>query len=101
VDGVEMLVEVGQGGSKRQAATWGVEHPEELVRWTSAVLETFGKLGATLGAGEVVQVDALGTHDRLSLIPKGDKGLCVGLRRSLAPEQAREVLRLVLSRWAS
>jgi len=99
--GVEVVLSVQPGQPEPKVESWGVEHPSELAQWTSKTLQLFGALGQTLQAGQLTQVEALTSANRLLLAPKGEACLCLGFGRRVAPEEARESLKSILSQWAS
>jgi CheY-like chemotaxis protein len=100
-EGVELALSVQPGKPEPRVESWGVEHPEELAQWMSHTLQLLAALGETLQAGNLTRLEALTSANRLVLAPKGEAGLCLGFGRDVAPEQARESLKSILSQWAS
>jgi hypothetical protein len=100
-DGVDFILSLRTAGAEPVVDSWGVEHPEDLSRWVRSSLERFRRLGERLQTGKVVQIEALNGSHRVSVAVKPEGCIMVGFKRTLVPEQARETLKLILSKWAS
>jgi len=101
VDGVEMLLSIRVSDGEPHLDSWNVEHPDDVGHWMYTVLQSFQGLGEKLQAGRLSQVDFLGASNRWALVPRGEDGLLMGLRRTMVPEQARDIVKQITTKWAS
>ena len=101
VDGVEMLLSIRVADGAPQLDSWNVEHPDEVGHWMYSVLRSFHALGEKMQTGKLVQVDFLGAGTRWALVPRAEDGLLIGLRRTMVPEQARDIVKQLTTKWAS
>jgi hypothetical protein len=100
IEGLEFVVAVSPVESGQTFAT-GVEDPNAAARWTKNCLESFGKLGERLHAGQLVKVDGLGVQRRLTAVAQNGSHFCIGWKSCLENDAARDVVRKVLGLWTS
>jgi CheY-like chemotaxis protein len=100
IQGVEFVLDLPVDAQK-PPETWGVDNPEPLSKWMRATVESFRQMGEQFVAGQVQEVEGRGLHRHAVVSVGRDKLLCVGLQRSLSPEQIRETMKNVLAQWAS
>ncbi len=106
LDGVHLVLSarrpVQEGlDSAPRIDSWGAENPDELERWCSGAIKGFNQLGSELELESVTHIEVLTPAMRLSIAPKAGNLVCVGFDRTMAPESARETLKLILSKWVS
>lgn len=93
-----MAVELG-GGQKYEH--WGCDDPAPLAVWIQQTAQGFKDLSSVLKAGELLDVQASGSQRNLAILSADEEVLGLGLTRALAPQQIRETLTQIESRWAS
>jgi len=81
--------------------SWGVENAEKVAEWTRRTVERFQTLGENLKLGVPGQMDGSTTQRHVVLARRGDRAICLGLQRALAPEQIRQTVNTLLLKWAS
>lgn len=100
-DGVAFILSLRASGAEPATDSWGVENPEALGQWTRGALERFRRVGEHLQAGRVVHFEVIDGAHRIAVEVRPEGCLLVGFKRTLVPEQARETMKLILSKWAS
>jgi CheY-like chemotaxis protein len=100
VKGVEFALSVPVD-EKQAPETWGVANPDPLAKWTREAIKTFRALGEQFVAGELAEIEGHGLQRHVTLTVGTEKHLCVGLQRSLTPDQIRETMKIILTAWVS
>ena len=100
VEGVEFILAMKPGEANQREAR-GLENPERMAAWAKQSLEGFRALGERLQAGPFEQIEGLGLQRHVALAQQRDTELCVGWRHSMTVQQVREMMKKVLSLWAS
>lgn len=95
--GVEFIVAC-DGPDQYQA--WGVENAPEFSAWARKTMDRFHKLGETLHLGQLRQVEGSTSQRHIAIVCRGAKEICVGLQRSLSPDQVRQTMKNILAKWA-
>ncbi len=93
-----MAVELGEG---KKYEHWGCDDPAPLAVWIHQTAHAFKHLGDQLKAGELLDIQAFGSQRNLAILSADEEVLGVGLTRALAPQQIRETLTQIETRWAS
>jgi hypothetical protein len=99
-NGVEFVLALNPTDEKAEQS-WGLENTKPVAEWTRQTLEQFRDLGEFLEVGAVQQIIGTGPHRKVALGPCGHSELCVGFPASFPPEQLRETMKNVLTKWAS
>jgi CheY-like chemotaxis protein len=97
--GVEFIVCTDANG--QPTGSWGIESPERIALWAKASTDALRSLGEKLQAGPLAVVGATSSQRQLAIVPKPDRSLAVGFRRSLSHEQVKETLKTIVAKWAS
>ncbi len=97
IGGVEFILAVP---AKGQPESWAVENPERLAGWTRKTMAGFRKLGENLQLGQLRQIEGAGSQRQTFLVSRAQTDICIGLQRSLPPEQAQQALNHILAKWA-
>jgi len=100
LEGIEFVLAIGTEDKRRQEY-WGLENAAPLAEWTREALESFGALGERLRVGAVQQIVGSSLHRKITVAPAGDTLLCVGFASSFSPDQLRDTMKDILSKWAS
>ncbi|HEY6168965.1 MAG TPA: response regulator [Verrucomicrobiae bacterium] len=96
--GVEFILATSEADP---VESWGVENAEKVAEWTRRTVGRFQKLGESLELGEAGHVNASTNQRRVILAGCGDRTICLGLQKTLAPEQLRQTVNNLLLKWAS
>jgi CheY-like chemotaxis protein len=99
LNGVEFVLAVG--ADTKGEDFWGLENPKPMADWMHETLAGFQALGERLQAGQLQQVVGTGPQRKVALAPCGKTELCVGFPPTFSPEQLRETMRNILTKWAS
>ncbi|HMJ65696.1 MAG TPA: response regulator [Candidatus Binatia bacterium] len=99
MNGVEFLMILGK--DKKAEDFWGLENPKPMATWVRQTVNTFRELGERLQVGEMQQVIGTGPHRKLTVATSGHSSLCVGFPVTATPEQIRETMRTIITKWAS
>jgi CheY-like chemotaxis protein len=99
IDGVEFVLAVGT--KKATPNSWGLENPKPVADFTRQTLENFRELGDRLQFGELQQILGSGPQRKVAVTTCGESELCVGFPPAAGPEQVRDSLKTILSKWAS
>jgi CheY-like chemotaxis protein len=99
MDGVEFVLAVQ--ASKGAPNSWGLDNPKPVADFTRETLENFRELGERLQFGELQQILGSGPQRKVAVTTCGQSELCVGFPPSVGPEQVRDSLKSILSKWAS
>jgi len=99
MNGVEFLMILGK--DKKHEDFWGLENPKPMATWVRQTVNTFRELGERLQVGEMQQVIGTGPHRKLTVATSGHSSLCVGFPITATPEQIRETMRTIITKWAS
>jgi CheY-like chemotaxis protein len=100
VEGVEFVLTMRAGERSHQVAR-GLENPERVAKWARQSLDRFRALGDQLHVGALEQIQGLGPQRHVTLTSQGDTEFCIGWTHTMTPERIREMLRKVLTLWAS
>jgi CheY-like chemotaxis protein len=100
-DGVEFVLAVPPD-EKAPCDAWGLEDPPQLANWARSTYRRLSDLGDKLETGAIVQINGFGLQRHWSLARDPQKGLlCVGFRRTLAPEKVDETMKHIFTKWVS
>lgn len=99
VEGVEFVLAVPPARSA--LTSWGLDNPEPVAEFTRETLSNFRDLGDRLQFGELQQILGSGPQRKLAVTTCGESELCVGFPPSTGPEQVRDSIKSILSKWAS
>jgi CheY-like chemotaxis protein len=99
VSGVEFVLRV-MAEKKQSVESWGLENVEQMSDWVRFVGQRFQALGERLQFGQFRQLEGFGLQRHVAVTSQADTGLCVGFRRTLSPEQVRETMKHIVSKWA-
>ncbi len=99
VEGVEFVLAVPPARSA--PTSWGLDNPEPVAEFTRETLSNFRDLGDRLQFGELQQILGSGPQRKLAVTTCGESELCVGFPPSTGPEQVRDSIKSILSKWAS
>lgn len=99
MDGVEFVLAVES--KKATPNSWGLENPKPVADFTRETLENFRELGDRLQFGELQQILGSGPQRKVAVTTCGESELCVGFPPAAGPEQVRDSLKNILSKWAS
>jgi CheY-like chemotaxis protein len=99
MNGVEFLMILGK--DKKAEDFWGLENPKPMANWVRQTMHTFRELGERLQVGEMQQITGTGPHRKLTVAMSGPSSLCVGFPSATTPEQMRETMRTIVTKWAS
>jgi CheY-like chemotaxis protein len=100
VEGVEFVLAMQPGDSGQQQAR-GLENPERMSTWARQTIESFRAMGDRLQVGGLEQIEALGPQRHVALASHGNTEFCVGWNQSMDAEQIHEMMKKVLTLWAS
>jgi CheY-like chemotaxis protein len=100
VPGVEFLIEVPEDKSK-DAAAWAAENVPATAAWMRETVDQYRKLGDELQAGQLLSIEFHGSQRHLTCAPGVGRHLLAGWNRHLPPDELRENLKLLTSKWAS
>ncbi len=98
--GVEFVLSVATA-DKKKYEQWGVQDADAVAAWTQATAANFRALGERLKAGQLNQIEALGSQHHLALIAHPEKDLCVGFQRALTHSQVQETMKHIQTKWVS
>lgn len=98
MDGVDFVLAVGAKASQN---SWGLENPKPVAHFTRETFENFRDLGERLQFGELQQILGSGPQRKVAVTTCGESELCVGFPPSTGPEQIRDSLKSILSKWVS
>ena len=98
--GVEFFLAVGTDRHHTKDY-WGLDQPDAMADWSRETLKEFHDLGEDLHWGGLRQVLGFGPQRHVALAPCAEKELCVGFQRSASPDQIRDTMKTVLTKWAS
>ena len=96
--GVEFILATSEADP---VESWGVENAEKVAEWTRRTVGRFQELGESLELGEAGHVDASTSQRRVILAGCGERTICLGFQKALAPEQIRQTVNTLLLKWAS
>ncbi|MBM3848464.1 MAG: response regulator [Verrucomicrobia bacterium] len=80
---------------------WGISDPAPLSAWVRKTMLDFRKLGESLSTGDVRRVLVAGSDRKLAMTRLGSRDVLIGFESSKDLTEARNVLRTVLTKWAS
>jgi CheY-like chemotaxis protein len=100
VPGVEFLIDVPEDKAK-DAEAWAAENVPATAAWMRETVEQFRKLGDELHAGQLLSLEFHGQQRHLTCAPGLRSHLLAGWNRNLAPDELRENLKTLTSKWAS
>jgi Domain of unknown function (DUF4388) len=80
---------------------WGIHDPTPLSHWVQQTMNDFRTLGETLQTGEVRRILVSGVDRKLAASRIGKRDVVIGFHSSIHLEQVRDVLKTVLTKWAS
>jgi len=99
MDGVEFVLAVGP--KKGPPNSWGLENPKPVADFAHDSIGNFRELGERLQFGELQQILGTGPQRKVAVTTCGESELCVGFPPTIAPEQIRDSLKTILSKWGS
>src|SRR5262249_30131497 len=96
--GVEFILATS---APESVESWGVENADALAAWTRRTAERFQALGESLELGAPGQVDAATSQRHVVVARRGERAICLGLNKTLAPELLQKTIKTMLLKWAS
>jgi len=99
INGVEFVLAI-ETKSGKTAFARGLENPEGVAAWTRRYIQKFEELGERLHTGHLGQIDGLGPQRQLTATRRNGTQFCIGWKNSMDREEAREVVKKVISLWA-
>jgi CheY-like chemotaxis protein len=99
--GVEFVVASVTRKKKTSHEFWGLENPKPISEWMEQLVTNFESLGERLQIGEMQQVFATGPVRKAAISRCGDTKLCVGFGAALPPEELRDTMKTILTKWVS
>ena len=100
INGVDFVLSVA-AEDKKKFEHWGVEGAEAVAAWTLATAANFRALGERLKAGQLNQIEGLGSQHHVALVSGSQKELCVGFQRALSHTQVQETIKNIQTKWVS
>lgn len=98
--GVECAI-VQDAGSGAHEDHWGIHDPKQIADWAHHSMKDFRALGELLKAGEIRRVLYVGSERKFAVSPVGTRDVCVGFKTDLGLVEVRDVMRTILTKWAS
>lgn len=80
---------------------WGIHDPKQVADWSHKSMKDFRALGDKLGAGEVRRVFFISSERKYAVSAVGPRDVCVGFQSTLQLTDMRDILRTILTKWAS
>ena len=80
---------------------WGIHDPKSISDWAHQSMKDFRDLGEQLKAGEIRRVLCAGNERKFAISPVGTRDVCVGFQSRLGLTEVRDILRTILTKWAS
>jgi len=98
--GVQFAVTV-ESGDVTKFEHWGSENPDEIAAFMHATNADLRALSELLGAGQLEEIEALGTQRHLAILVGDNESLGIGFTRSAVLPQVRETMKTIESKWLS
>ncbi len=98
--GVQFVLAIDAADEKR-VEQWGCEDPEKIAHWIHESCQLLRKLGDTLEAGELTDIEGLGPQRHVAVLVGDDEYLGVGFTRSATLPHIRETMKQIETKWAS
>ncbi len=98
--GVEFVLSVA-ADDKKKYEQWGVQDADALAAWTQQTMTNFRALGERLKAGQLNQIEGLGSQHHMAVLSRPDKELCVGFQRAFTHSQVQEAMKHIQTKWVS
>ncbi len=99
-NGVEFVLSVA-ADDKKKYEQWGVQDAEAVAAWTQETAANFRALGERLKAGQLNQIEGLGSQHHIALLSRPEKELCVGFQRAFTHSQVEEAMKHIQTKWVS
>ena len=96
--GVQFAVSV-QTADPTKFEQWGMENPEVMAKWIHQTSKAMQSLGDLLEAGQLEQLEGLGTQRHIAIIVSDEESLAVGFTRSAALPHIRETMKQIEGKW--
>jgi len=98
--GVQFAVAV-ESGDASKFEQWGSENPDEIARFIHSVTTELRALSDVLTAGELEEIEALGSQRHLAVLVGDSESLGIGFTRSAVLPQIRETMKSIEAKWLS
>ena len=99
-NGVEFVLTVATDDSKK-FEQWGVQDADALAVWTQQTAASFRELGDKLKAGQLNQIEGLGSQHHIAMLSRPEKVLCVGFQRAFTHSEVQETMKHIQTKWVS
>lgn len=80
---------------------WGLENPEPTSRWANDTLTDLYSLGDRLQLGQFQYAIGTTLQRKIAIATSANTNLCVGLAGTLPADHAKDIVKSILSKWAS
>lgn len=80
---------------------WGVHDPRPLGEWVHSTMMEFRALGEHLKAGEVRKILTVSPEQKLAISTLGTSDVCIGFRGNCGLTEVRDIVRTIVTKWAS
>jgi hypothetical protein len=97
--GVQFAVEVS-ASDETEIDNWACEDPAAMAGWINATTVALKKLGDTLEAGDLTDIEGLGPQRHVAVLVGDDENLGVGFTRSALLPHIRETMKQIEAKWA-
>ncbi len=98
--GVQFAVVV-ESADARKFEQWGSENPDEISVFIHGTSADLRRLGDTLEAGQLEEIEALGPQRHLAVLVGDAESLGIGFTRSAVLPHIRETMKQIEAKWAS
>jgi hypothetical protein len=98
--GVQFVLGV-QAADRTKYDHWGADNAEQIAAWITATSAALRGLGEKLEAGQLEQLEGLGTQRHIAVVCGDEENLGVGFTRSAPLPVIRETLKQIEAKWAS
>jgi hypothetical protein len=98
--GVQFAVAVDSTNAKH-FEQWGSENPEQIAAFIQSTAASMRHLSDVLEAGQIEEIEALGSQRHLAVLVGDGECLGVGFTRSAHLPHIREVMKQIEHKWAS
>jgi CheY-like chemotaxis protein len=98
--GVQFAVTV-QAKDKTKFDHWGMENPDTMAKWIQETAKAMRALGDRLVAGQLEQIEGLGSQRHVAVLVSDEESLAVGFTRSAGLPHIRETMKQIEARWLS
>jgi CheY-like chemotaxis protein len=97
--GVQFAIEVAADDDK-SIDNWACEDPEAMATWITNTTGALKKLGDSLEAGDLTDIEGLGPQRHVAILVGDDENLGVGFTRSALLPHIRETMKQIEAKWA-